>query len=102
MNEIITSLQNPQVKIWRGLNKSRSARLEAGLFLAEGEHMAGEALKENKVRALLIDERAKSPVRIEIEEEGIHVKCTTANGKIDEFVELADSLGDVAVEVSAD
>ena len=59
MNEIITSLQNPQVKIWRGLNKSRSARLEAGLFLAEGEHMAGEALKENKVRALLIDERAR-------------------------------------------
>lgn len=34
--------------------------------------------------SLLIDERAKSPVRIEIEEEGIHVKCTTANGKIDE------------------
>lgn len=59
MNEIITSLQNPQVKIWRSLNKSRSARLEFGLFLAEGEHMAGEALKENKVRALLIDERAR-------------------------------------------
>ena len=47
MNEIITSLQNPQVKIWRGLNKSRAARMEAGLFLAEGEHMAGEAIKEN-------------------------------------------------------
>ena len=57
--EIITSLQNPQVKIWRGLNKSRAARLEAGLFLAEGEHMAGEAVKENKARALLIDERAR-------------------------------------------
>ena len=55
MNEIITSLQNPQVKIWRGLNKSRAARVEAGLFLAEGEHMAGESLKENKARALLID-----------------------------------------------
>ena len=57
--ETITSLQNPQVKIWRSLNKSRAARLEAGLFLAEGEHMAGEALKENKARALLIDERAR-------------------------------------------
>ncbi|MBQ7655827.1 MAG: RNA methyltransferase [Clostridia bacterium] len=55
MNEIITSLQNPQVKIWRGLNKSRAARVEAGLFLAEGEHMAGEAIKENKSRTLLID-----------------------------------------------
>jgi TrmH family RNA methyltransferase len=55
MNEIITSLQNPQVKLWRGLNKSRAARVEAGLFLAEGEHMAGEAVKENKARALLIE-----------------------------------------------
>ncbi len=59
MNEVITSLQNPQVKTWRSLNKSRAARLEAGLFLAEGEHMAGEALKEHKARALLIDERAR-------------------------------------------
>ena len=55
MNEIITSLQNPQVKLWRGLNKSRAARVQAGLFLAEGEHMAGEAIKENKARTLLID-----------------------------------------------
>ena len=59
MSERITSLQNPQVKLWRGLNKSRAARLEAGLFLAEGEHMAGEAVKEHKVRALLIDEKAQ-------------------------------------------
>ncbi len=59
MTETITSLQNPQVKLWRGLNKSRAARVEAGLFLAEGEHMAGEAVKENKARALLIDERAR-------------------------------------------
>ena len=59
MNDIITSLQNPLVKRWRGLNKSRAARVEAGQFLAEGEHMAGEALKENKARALLIDERAR-------------------------------------------
>lgn len=54
-SEIISSLQNPQVKIWRSLNKSRAARVESGLFLAEGEHMAGEALKENKARALLMD-----------------------------------------------
>ena len=44
MNDVISSLQNPQVKTWRGLNKSRSARIESGMFLAEGEHMAGEAI----------------------------------------------------------
>ncbi len=59
MNDVISSLQNPQVKTWRGLNKSRSARIESGMFLAEGEHMAGEAIKENKARALLIDQRAR-------------------------------------------
>ena len=55
MTESITSLQNPQVKIWRSLNASRAARVKHGLFLAEGEHMAGEALKENKARTLLLD-----------------------------------------------
>ena len=55
MMDTITSLQNPQVKLWRGLNRSRAARVDAGLFLAEGEHMAGEALKEKKARTLLID-----------------------------------------------
>ncbi|MBR6185203.1 MAG: RNA methyltransferase [Clostridia bacterium] len=55
MNEIITSLQNPQVKLWRTLNRSHSARVSAKLFLAEGEHLAGEALKEKKARALLAD-----------------------------------------------
>ena len=59
MNDIISSLQNPQVKIWRSLNKSRAERVKNGLFLAEGEHMAGEALKEKKARALLLDERAR-------------------------------------------
>ncbi|MBR0406748.1 MAG: RNA methyltransferase [Clostridia bacterium] len=59
MSEVITSLQNPQVKIWRGLNKSRAQRVESGLFLAEGEHMAGEALKEQKARALLIADSAR-------------------------------------------
>ncbi len=59
MYEVLTSLQNPQAKLWRSLNKSRGARTDAGLFLAEGEHMAGEAVKEHKARALLIDERAR-------------------------------------------
>ena len=59
MNETITSLQNPQVKLWRSLNKSRAERVKCGLFLAEGEHMAGEAIKEKKARALLMDESAR-------------------------------------------
>ena len=63
MNETITSLQNPQVKLWRGLNKSRAQRVENGLFLAEGEHMAGEAVKAQKARALLIEDSAREKYR---------------------------------------
>ena len=59
MNDLITSLQNPQVKAWRALNKSRAERVKQGFFLAEGEHMAQEALKEKKARALLIDADAR-------------------------------------------
>ena len=57
--EVISSLQNPQVKLWRSLNKSRAARIRAGLFLAEGEHMAQEAVKERKARALLYADSAR-------------------------------------------
>ena len=63
MTERITSLQNPQVKLWRGLNKSRAQRVESGLFLAEGEHMAGEAVKAQKARALLIEDSAREKYR---------------------------------------
>lgn len=53
-SEMISSLQNPLVKGWRALNKSRAERMQAGLFLAEGDHLAGEALKEGKALALLL------------------------------------------------
>ena len=39
--------------------------------------------------ALLIDERAKSPIRFEVTEKGLHVMCRTANGKIDEEIPCA-------------
>lgn len=58
--ETITSLQNTQVKIWRSLNKSRAERIRHGLFLAEGEHMAQEALREKQAQALLIDSGARA------------------------------------------
>jgi len=37
--------------------------------------------------SLLIDERAKSPIRLQIIDGAVQVKCTTANGKIDEEIE---------------
>lgn len=57
--ESITSLQNPLVKCWRALNRSRAERVAHGLFLAEGEHMVSEAVKERKAQALLIDSAAR-------------------------------------------
>ncbi len=36
--------------------------------------------------ALLIDERAKSPIRLQVTPDGLEIKCTTANGKIDEEI----------------
>ena len=51
----ITSLNNPQVRQWAKL-LSAKGRMQQGLFLAEGEHMAGEALREGAADRLLIDE----------------------------------------------
>ena len=51
---ILSSLKNQQVKDWRALNKSREERSRQGIFLAEGEHMAMEALKTGKACALLV------------------------------------------------
>jgi len=53
----ITSLQNAQVKAWRALKESKG-RAAHGLFLAEGDHMTGEALKERCVQILLVAENA--------------------------------------------
>ena len=50
----LTSLKNPKVQALRALSRQGKARRETGLFLAEGEHMAGEALKEAQARTLLI------------------------------------------------
>ena len=53
----ITSLQNPQVKAWRAL-KDAKGRAAQRLFLAEGDHLSGEALKERAARTLLVGEGA--------------------------------------------
>ena len=36
--------------------------------------------------ALLIDERAKSPIRLKVTPDGLNIQCTTANGKIEEEI----------------
>lgn len=56
---VITSLQNPLIREWRLLNRSRAERIRQGCFLAEGEHMAGEALRAGQAEALLLDVEAK-------------------------------------------
>ena len=49
---LIASPHNPTAQAWRALNRSRKARAEARAFLAEGEHMAGEALRAGRASAL--------------------------------------------------
>ena len=56
----IASLKNTRGMEWRALNKSRGDRRSAGLFLAEGEHMAEEALNAGKARALLVLETLRA------------------------------------------
>ncbi len=51
----ISSPQNPQIKQWAKLLTAKG-RSEQGLFLAEGEHMADEAVREGAAECLLIDE----------------------------------------------
>lgn len=56
MIELISSLQNPRVRFLKRLLTDRSARYEAGQYLAEGEHMVTEALRENRAAALYVRE----------------------------------------------
>ncbi len=49
----LASPGNPLIKKWRQLLAPKGRR-EHGLFLAEGEHLAGEAVKAGAARALLV------------------------------------------------
>ncbi|MDI9520522.1 MAG: RNA methyltransferase [Bacillota bacterium] len=55
----ITSTANPLVKMWRQLNTA-SGRKAHGLFLAEGEHLCQEAVKEGRTQTLLVDKTRAS------------------------------------------
>ena len=43
VNKMITSIQNPKVKLVRGLLASKKEREENGLFIIEGVRLAEEA-----------------------------------------------------------
>ena len=59
--ELLTSLKNPKVQLWRSL-KDRRARRETGLFLAEGRKLTDEALRSGwPVRAVLLREGEECP-----------------------------------------
>ena len=59
MTEVrIASLQNPRVKAWRALKETKG-RAAQRLFLAEGDHLTGEALAAGAARTLLVGESAQ-------------------------------------------
>ena len=58
MLPLLSSVHNPKVQAWKALNGPAKERRRQGLFLAEGEHMAGEALKAGCCRTLLLREDA--------------------------------------------
>ena len=56
MPELITSLKNPKVALWKSL-KDRKGRKETGCFLVEGRKMVEEALMSSfAVETVLVDE----------------------------------------------
>lgn len=59
MTPLLSSVKNPRVQGWKALNASAKERRRQGLFLAEGEHMAREALAAGKIRLLLVTDGAR-------------------------------------------
>jgi len=67
--EQITSTKNEYVKLLRSL-KQKKGREETGLFLAEGDKCAAEALDNAKVQALLTTQE-QHPLSIQAEQKGV-------------------------------
>lgn len=67
--EQITSTKNEYIKLLRSL-KQKKGREETGLFLAEGDKCAAEALGNAKVQALLTTQE-QHPLAIQAEQKGI-------------------------------
>lgn len=59
MENIITSKDNPVIKLYQKLSSSKKERLQYGLFVLEGYRIVEDALKESaNIRNLLITEQA--------------------------------------------
>ena len=67
--EQITSTKNEYIKLLRSL-KQKKGREETGLFLAEGDKCAAEALDNAKVQALLTTQE-QHPLAIQAEQKGV-------------------------------
>ena len=59
MENIITSKDNPTVKLYQKLSSSKKERLQYGLFVLEGLRIAEDALKEDSgITQLILTEKA--------------------------------------------
>ena len=61
MNEVLTSMKNPRIQLWRSLSE-RKGRLDSGSFLVEGDKMVQEALASRfDLREILLREDRPAP-----------------------------------------
>ncbi len=59
MENIITSKDNPTVKLYQKLSSSKKERLQYGLFVLEGLRIVEDALKEESgITQLILTEKA--------------------------------------------
>ena len=54
MESIITSKDNPTVKLYQKLSSSKKERLQYGLFVLEGIRIVEDALRDGSVSHLLL------------------------------------------------
>lgn len=58
MKNIITSKDNPVIKLYQKLSSSKKERIQYGLFVLEGLRITEDALKESNVSNLILTENA--------------------------------------------
>ena len=78
---LLSSTRNEKVQAWKALSGPAKERRRQGLFLAEGEHMAGEALKAGRCNVLLVREDSAGRYRSltgQAEQAGVPVQPVTA------------------------
>jgi len=92
---IITSRQNPAIKLLRGLLSQRKARQREGLFAVEGDRLVGEALRAGwPVHTVLL----RRPARDEHAAESLATDCRQAGARL---IACAADVLDSALDVDA-